>query len=149
MFSDQKNRCLLLSVVHLPGGATVRLDEFLEKINAVEVQVLESESIYETIVEVMIEQPLDHRNPDGEKFAQRLYISHIDPSRPVVFVTAGYDAKYYYTSEILAEAGPTVWTGGTWIPGRLLRTITVSFRSSGNYTRKNGSRPVSAREDRL
>lgn len=95
--------CLLLSVVHLPGGATVRLDEFLEKINAVEVQVLESESIYETIVEVMIEQPLDHRNPDGEKFAQRLYISHIDPSRPVVFVTAGYDAKYYYTSEIAAE----------------------------------------------
>ena len=95
--------CVLLSVVHLPGGATIRLDEFLERINAVEVRVLESESIYDKIVEVMIEQPLDHRNPEGEKFTQRLYISHIDPSRPVVFVTAGYHAKYYYTSEIAAE----------------------------------------------
>ena len=51
----------------------------------------------------MIEQPLDHRNPEGETFSQRLYISHIDPSRPVVLITAGYDAKYYYTSEITAE----------------------------------------------
>jgi hypothetical protein len=95
--------CVLLSVVHLPGGATIRLEEFLERINAVEVKVLQSESIYETIVEVLIEQPLDHHNPEGKMFTQRLYISHIDPSMPVVLVTAGYDANYYYTSEIAAE----------------------------------------------
>jgi hypothetical protein len=94
---------VLLAVIQLPGAAVIRLDEFLEKINASEVRVLESESIYEQILEVMIEQPVDHRNPEGEKFNQRVYISHIDPSRPVVFVTAGYDAKYYYTSEIASE----------------------------------------------
>jgi hypothetical protein len=51
----------------------------------------------------MIEQPLDHHHPEGETFRQRVYISHVDPSKPVVMVTAGYDANYYYTSEITAE----------------------------------------------
>ena len=82
---------------------TIRLDEFLERIEVTEIRVLQSESIYDSILEVMIEQPIDHHNPDGEKFTQRLYISHIDASRPVVLVTEGYDAKYYYTTEIAAE----------------------------------------------
>ncbi len=94
---------ILLVATSLPAGATVKLDEFLAKINACEVKVLKSESIYETILEVMIEQPLDHMDPEGEKFRQRLYISHIDPAQPVVFVTEGYDARYYYTTEIAAK----------------------------------------------
>jgi hypothetical protein len=91
---------LLLTLVGLPNGATVQLGEFLEKIEARDIRILESESFYDSIVELMIEQPLDHRHPEGKKFSQRLYISHFDPSRPVVFVTEGYDAEYYYTSEI-------------------------------------------------
>ncbi len=94
---------IFLFAVWLPVNGTANLDEFLAKIDAVEVRVLESESIYKTIMEVLIEQPVDHRNPGGETFLQRLYISHIDPSRPVAFVTEGYDAKYYYTHEIAAK----------------------------------------------
>ncbi|MFH0756936.1 MAG: S28 family serine protease [Bacteroidota bacterium] len=94
---------ILLFVVWLPANASAKLDEFLERIDVVEVRVLEGESIYETILEVLVEQPLDHRNPDGESFMQRIYISHIDPSMPVVFVTEGYDANYYYTHEIAAK----------------------------------------------
>ena len=93
---------LLLAIVRLSGGTTLHLGEFLEKIDAMDVRILESESIYDSIVEVMIEQPLDHRHPDGKKFRQRLYISHYDPTRPVVLVEAGYDTKYYLTSEIAA-----------------------------------------------
>jgi hypothetical protein len=92
--------CILVAVLTAPVDATTSLGEFLQKIGAGDVRVLESESIYESIVEVVIEQPLDHRHPEGEKFTQRVYISHMDPSRPVVFVTAGYDARYYYTSEL-------------------------------------------------
>ncbi|MCK5136354.1 MAG: aminopeptidase [Bacteroidales bacterium] len=94
---------ILITALLLQVGATIKLDDFLNRKGVTEIRVLESESIFDRIVEVMIEQPLDHRNPNGEKFTQRLYISHIDPFRPVVFVTAGYDAKYYYTSEIAAE----------------------------------------------
>jgi hypothetical protein len=93
----------LLAVIILQLRGVVHLDEFLANIEATEIRMLEGESIYDTILEVRIEQPLDHRNPEGKSFYQRLYISHIDPSRPVVLVTAGYDASYYYTSEIAAE----------------------------------------------
>lgn len=94
---------VLVTFVLFQAGASVKLDEFLSRKEIKEIRVLESESNYSRILEVMIEQPIDHRNPDGASFDQRLYISHIDPSRPVVMVTAGYDAKYYYTSEIARE----------------------------------------------
>ncbi len=94
---------MIIAVVQLTCSATVQLNEFLDKIEARDVRVLESESIYDSIVEVMIVQPLDHRDPDGGTFEQRLYISHFDPSSPVVLVTEGYDARYYYTAEIAAR----------------------------------------------
>ncbi len=94
---------VLFTFVLFQAWASVKLDDFLSREYVCEVRVLESESNFDRILEVMIEQPVDHRNPNGETFTQRLYISHIDPSRPVVFVTAGYDAKYYYTSEIAAR----------------------------------------------
>ena len=39
---------------------------------------------------IMLEQPLDHKNPNGKKFKQQIYLSHIDKSNPVVLVTRGY-----------------------------------------------------------
>lgn len=91
---------ILLTAFLLYGHAIVHLEDFLNRKEVKEVRILESESIFDRILEVMIEQPVDHRNPDGETFTQRIYISHIDASKPVVLITAGYDAKYYYTSEI-------------------------------------------------
>jgi hypothetical protein len=93
----------LLIFVALQALAVESLDEFLNRKEVKEVRSIQNESTFERILEVMIEQPLDHNNPDGETFQQRVYISHVDPSQPVVMITAGYDAKYYYTSEITAE----------------------------------------------
>ena len=93
----------LLLIVFLQSMAAGSLDDFLKRKEIKEVRILQNESTFERILEVMIEQPVDHRNPEGETFKQRVYISHTDPSRPVVLITAGYDAKYYYTSEITAE----------------------------------------------
>jgi hypothetical protein len=94
---------ILLTLVVLNSQATVSLDQFLSRKEVKEVRIIQNESTFERILEVMIEQPIDHHNPDGETFSQRLYISHVDPSLPVVMITAGYDAKYYYTSEITAK----------------------------------------------
>ncbi len=93
----------LITVVVLQTAAAVKLDDLLNRKEVKEVRILENESNFERILEIMIEQPLDHRNPDGGTFTQRLYISHKDASLPVVLVTAGYDAKYYYTSELAAN----------------------------------------------
>lgn len=93
----------ILVLVVFQALATVSLDDFLNQKEVKVVRTLQNESTFERILEVMIEQPLDHRNPDGESFSQRIYISHVDPSKPVVLITEGYDARYYYTSEITAE----------------------------------------------
>lgn len=94
---------LALMVFH--ALAAVSLDDFLSRDEVKAVRTLQNESTFERIIEVMIEQPVDHHDPESERFWQRVYISHADPSKPVVFITEGYDAKYYYTSEITAELG--------------------------------------------
>ena len=91
---------ILISVALLNAWAVVSLDDFLSRKEVKEVRVLKNEPMFERVLEVMIEQPVDHRNPNGQTFTQRVYISHADPSKPVVLITAGYDARYYYTSEI-------------------------------------------------
>lgn len=93
----------LLVLVVLQALAAISLDDFLNRKEVREVRIIQNESSFERILEVMIEQPLDHHNPDGKTFSQRVYISHVDPGKPVVMVTAGYDANYYYTSEITSE----------------------------------------------
>jgi hypothetical protein len=93
----------LLFLFAIQALALGTLDDFLKREEVKEVRILQNESTFERILEVMIEQPLDHNNPTGKTFIQRIYISHADASRPVVLITAGYDAKYYYTSEITAQ----------------------------------------------
>ena len=93
----------LLVFVAIQALAALSLEDFLNRKDIKVIRTLQNESTFERIMEVMIEQPIDHRNPDGESFKQRVYISHVDPSQPVVLITEGYDAKYYYTSEITAE----------------------------------------------
>lgn len=39
-------------------------------------------------------QPVDHNNPGGATFSQRVFLFHRDFSRPVVLVTEGYGAGY-------------------------------------------------------
>jgi hypothetical protein len=101
-----KKLCLtgaLLVLVVIQALASISLDDFLNQKEVKVIRTLQNESTFERILEVMIEHPLDHRKPDGESFSQRIYISHLDPSKPVVLITEGYDASYYYTSEITAE----------------------------------------------
>ena len=43
--------------------------------------------------EVMFEQPLDHQNPNGEKFQQRFFLAHSDYAKPMLLGTEGYAAR--------------------------------------------------------
>jgi hypothetical protein len=70
---------LLSRLKVLPGVVEVKETRFDEK-------------LFKEAYEGMIEQPLDHRNPQGEKFRQRFFVSHIDFAKPVLLETAGYAA---------------------------------------------------------
>lgn len=75
------------------------IETFLRELPIKNIKILEKESFYSHIYEVMFEQPLDHNDPSRGSFTQRLYISHVDETSPVVLVEEGYTANYYYTSE--------------------------------------------------
>ena len=49
---------------------------------------------------IKIKQPLDHEHPDKGSFTQRIYLSHIDFSKPMVIVTAGYNSDQNIISEV-------------------------------------------------
>lgn len=91
---------LLLSFLLSAAYSRVSIEEFLKELPVTNIRVLEKESFYGSIYEVMFEQLIDHHNPEKGSFLQRLYISHYDENAPVVLSTEGYDASYYYTTEL-------------------------------------------------
>jgi len=87
---------LLLLSPALPQGAQPESELFqrirsLPGVAEVRAARLDGQSFREAC-EVMIEQPLDHQNPDGAEFRQRFFVSHAGYDRPVVLVTEGYAA---------------------------------------------------------
>lgn len=41
----------------------------------------------------MFEQPVDHKKPNGAKFTQRVFVSHVGYDKPVLLGTEGYSAR--------------------------------------------------------
>lgn len=59
-----------------------------------------------------IEQPLDHRRPNGQKFRQRFVLFHRNPSAPMVVSTTGYGLF----------GGPSIWANFLDEPSLLLES---------------------------
>lgn len=59
---------------------------------------------YSEACEMVLKQPLNHKNSDGTQFEQRVFIRHRGYDRPTVMVTEGYSAGYalnqYYDEEL-------------------------------------------------
>ncbi len=68
--------------------------------DVVEVERLEPTAPFRSAYKIMLRQPLDHKNPDGETFTQRIYLSHKAFGKPMIMVTEGYAAEENYTSEL-------------------------------------------------
>lgn len=71
----------------------------LEALPGAEVEKIKASSPFEEAFKIMLPQPLDHDNPGGKTFKQRIWLSHADFSRPVVLETEGYAAKGIATKE--------------------------------------------------
>jgi hypothetical protein len=65
----------------------------LNSLNGVEVTEMTPQNGYERQFEILFSQPLDHNNPGGVQFKQRVYLSHTDADAPVVFMPSGYSTS--------------------------------------------------------
>ncbi|MCF6242448.1 MAG: peptidase [Bacteroidales bacterium] len=98
---------LLLSIILLSSckntsttNENISLKEKLDKLKGAKSSTEQAEEKYKQVYKLMIEQPLDHNHPDGEKFLQKVYISHLDVDKPVVLSINGYSANKNRISEL-------------------------------------------------
>lgn len=74
--------------------------EKLESIPDIDVTEIAPGNGFNRQFEIYISQPLDHANPEGIRFKQRIYLSHIDEKNPVVFMPSGYSSSPVKVSEL-------------------------------------------------
>ncbi len=95
---------IILSCTKSPDSPSVSENrDILEKIRAldgIEVKEITPQNGYARQFEVYITQPLDHAQPDGIQFRQRIFISHKDEEQPVVFMPSGYSSSPVKVSEL-------------------------------------------------
>lgn len=67
---------------------------------------------------VMVRQPLDHRHPELGTFGQRVILSHLSFSEPVVMITEGYSASKEASPDYLNELCPLLYANQIFIEHR-------------------------------
>jgi hypothetical protein len=55
-----------------------------------EINTIKSNDGFSESYEIFITQPIDQNNPDGAKFKQQIFLSHIDKEKPMVIELDGY-----------------------------------------------------------
>lgn len=76
----------------------------LEKLfPSAEITKLEEKDHFSSEYQLILNQPLDHKNPSKGSFKQYVYLSHINENLPTVIVTEGYNAnpRTYELTKIL------------------------------------------------
>lgn len=77
----------------------------LNSLDGVEAIEISPEYGYSRAFQIDVLQPVDHNNPDGAKFTQRVYLSHADESLPMIFAPSGYAASSRSGQEIAGVMG--------------------------------------------
>lgn len=75
------------------------IELFLEGLDGVEYEKTPLDSLHPDSYTIFIHQAIDHQNPMGKSFKQKLYLTHIHDSLPTVMVTEGYGARRNYITE--------------------------------------------------
>ena len=67
-----------------------------------EVSEMEVKDHFTRVYQIVLDQPLDHKNPEAGTFKHYLYLSHVDVAKPTVIITEGYNAvpRTYELSKI-------------------------------------------------
>jgi len=84
---------LLFVNVCLSQNLEERLEELSEK-HSFTFEKISVDNFFNEKYLLLIQQPVNHKNPDGDNFTQRVFLSHLDFEEPMVFITEGYGADY-------------------------------------------------------
>lgn len=107
-----KSLLLFVAISFSVVGCRVQLDpveiltfeQKLEKLfpNA-EITEMEAKDHFTKAYQIILEEPLDHKNYAAGTFKHYVYLSHVDKSKPTVLITEGYNANpsTYELSKIL------------------------------------------------
>ncbi len=77
----------------------------LAALPGVQVTEIESRYGYPHVFQIDLRQPVDHGNPGGRKFTQRIYLHYVDEALPVVFSTNGYGTTPDFVAELAGIMG--------------------------------------------
>ena len=88
----------------LPEPSIDILDQLrsLEGLNVIE---LDATDHFERLFELRYPQPVDHNNPSGQTFLQKMYLGHVSTEETVVFETEGYARSNHRTRELAPVLG--------------------------------------------
>lgn len=90
--------------VQLEPVEILTFQQKLEKLfPTAEITKMETVDYFKNNYQIVLNQPLDHKNPSKGTFKQYFYLSHVDEDVPTVIVTEGYDAspRTYELTKIL------------------------------------------------
>lgn len=105
----------LLSFILILDRTPADAQDILSKIDQIAgVTVEETPRVigFKRSFKIMLEQPLDHGNPNSPTFRQQILLSHVDVTAPVIMVTEGYSltlqkaselTDYFYANQINVE----------------------------------------------
>ena len=106
MYKKYSFLVLLFLGLHLNTFAASKIQQLLEKkLPNATIKRIKTNDHFKEEYEIMIRQPLDHKNPAAGYFEQRIFLSHHDRKSPMVFVTEGYGARQrtYELSKVLTS----------------------------------------------
>ncbi len=106
-----KSLFLFIALSTIIVGCRVRLEPveiltFEQKIEKLfpngEVTEMEVKDHFTKAYQIVLDQPLDHKDKDAGTFKHYFYLSHVDEAKPTVFITEGYNAtpRTYELSKI-------------------------------------------------
>ncbi len=93
-------------------------DKILKLPDIISVEKMENNPFFEEAYVIMIKQPLDHQNPGMGYFPQRIILSHLDNTEPVVFITEGYNADNAVGPKYLNELCPILYANQLFVEHR-------------------------------
>lgn len=72
----------------------------LQALPGVVVVEVETTDGFQRTFQIDLTQPVDHNNPSGQQFTQRIYLNHNDVSSPMILLTSGYSASRTSIQEV-------------------------------------------------
>jgi hypothetical protein len=99
------NLFLLFVVFGYAQDLAKKLDKLMKKYDFT-YEVVHVDSFFTEKYVLQFEQAVDHSKPDGPRFQQRVFLSHLDEDAPVLFITEGYSAAYAANPKYVNELAP-------------------------------------------